>query len=65
MAQGLAVAREIFADRAYTDTGSLVDRSCAGAVLHNVTEVASRALAMISEGAIITEFRQALGCRYR
>ncbi|WGJ13668.1 LamB/YcsF family protein [Methylocapsa sp. D3K7] len=53
--QGLAVAREIFADRAYTDAGSLVERSCAGAVLHNVTEVASRALAMISEGAIITE----------
>ena len=34
---------------------SLVDRSCAGAVLHNVTDIASRALAMISEGAIITE----------
>ncbi len=50
-----AVAREIFADRAYTDAGRLVDRACAGAVLHNVTDVASRALAMISDGAIITE----------
>ncbi|MGH6793897.1 MAG: LamB/YcsF family protein [Methylocella sp.] len=54
LAQGLAVAREIFADRAYTDAGLLADRSCPGAVLHNAGEAASRAAAMVSEGAIIT-----------
>ncbi len=51
---GLKVAREIYADRAYTDTGSLVERSCPGAVLHDAGEVAARVLSMVSEGAIIT-----------
>jgi UPF0271 protein len=51
---GLAVAREIYADRAYTDTGLLVERSCPGAVLHDVANAAARVLAMILEGAIIT-----------
>ena len=54
LAQGLSVAREIFADRAYTDAGGLVERSCPGAVLHDASEVAARVLAMVSEGAIIT-----------
>src|SRR3984893_12126135 len=54
LAQGLAVAREIFADRAYLDCGLLVDRSRPGGVLHDPEEAASRAVAMISEGAIIT-----------
>jgi UPF0271 protein len=53
-AQGLAVAREIYADRAYTDAGCLVERSCPGAVLHEAGEVATRVLAMVVEGAIIT-----------
>jgi UPF0271 protein len=51
---GLKVAREIYADRAYTDTGSLVERSCPGAVLHDAGDVAARVLSMVSEGAIIT-----------
>ncbi|MGH6834869.1 MAG: LamB/YcsF family protein [Methylocella sp.] len=54
LAQGLAVAREIFADRAYTDAGLLVDRSWPGAVLHEAAEAAGRVLAMVLEGAIIT-----------
>ena len=54
LALGLKVAREIYADRAYTDTGSLVERSCLGAVLHDAGEVAARVLSMVSEGAIIT-----------
>ncbi|MGI8570520.1 MAG: LamB/YcsF family protein [Methylocella sp.] len=54
LAQGLAVAREIFADRAYTDAGRLVERSAPGAVLHEAAEAAERVLAMVSEGAIIT-----------
>jgi len=51
---GLKVAREIYADRAYTDTGSLVERSCPDAVLHDARDVAARVLSMVSEGAIIT-----------
>jgi UPF0271 protein len=51
---GLNVAREIYADRAYTDTGSLVERSQPGAVLHDADEVAGRIATMVSEGAIIT-----------
>jgi UPF0271 protein len=53
-AQGLAVVREIYADRAYTDTGFLVERSSPGAVLHDAGDASARALAMVSEGAIIT-----------
>jgi UPF0271 protein len=51
---GLTVAREIFADRAYTDAGLLVARSCPGAVLHDAEEAAARSAAMVANGAIIT-----------
>jgi 5-oxoprolinase (ATP-hydrolysing) subunit A len=54
LAQGLAVAREIYADRAYTDAGLLVERSFPGAVLHDAEEAAARVAAMVLEGAIIT-----------
>jgi 5-oxoprolinase (ATP-hydrolysing) subunit A len=54
LAHGLAVAREIYADRAYTDAGLLVERSCHGAVLHDAEEAAARVLAMVLEGAIVT-----------
>jgi len=54
LAQGLVVAREIFADRAYTEAGLLVDRSAPGAVLHDPEVAAGRAAAMVEEGAIIT-----------
>jgi 5-oxoprolinase (ATP-hydrolysing) subunit A len=54
LAHGLAVAREIYADRAYTDSGLLVERSCPGAVLHDAGDAAERVVAMVLEGAIIT-----------
>jgi 5-oxoprolinase (ATP-hydrolysing) subunit A len=54
LAHGLAIAREIFADRGYTDQAFLVNRSCPGAVLQDPEEAAKRALAMVLEGAIIT-----------
>jgi UPF0271 protein len=54
LTHGLKVAREIYADRAYTDTGHLVERSRPGAVLHDSNEAAGRAAAMVLEGAIIT-----------
>jgi len=53
-AEGLAVAREIYADRAYADDGLLLDRSCPGAVLHDPSEVAERVLAMVEAGAVIS-----------
>jgi UPF0271 protein len=51
---GLPMAREIYADRAYDDTGNLVSRKLPGAVLHDPEEAAERVLAMVSEGAIIS-----------
>jgi 5-oxoprolinase (ATP-hydrolysing) subunit A len=51
---GARIAQEIFADRAYTDDGLLMDRSRAGAVIHDAAEVCARILAMLKEGAIIT-----------
>lgn len=53
-AEGLPVAAEIFADRAYQDNGLLVPRSEPGAVIHDVTEVGRRVIAMIEAGALIS-----------
>jgi UPF0271 protein len=44
---------EIFADRAYNDDGTLVDRSLTGAVIHDAAEAGTRIAKMIKEGAII------------
>ena len=46
---------EIFADRAYNDDGTLVDRSQPGAVIHDPELAGPRMLQMVTEGAIITE----------
>ncbi|WP_299984662.1 LamB/YcsF family protein [uncultured Ruegeria sp.] len=46
---------EIFADRAYNDDGTLVDRSLPGAVIHDPDLAGPRILNMVNEGAIITE----------
>ena len=51
---GLRIAREIYADRAYDNTGNLVSRKLPGAVLHNPEEAAARVQAMVREGAIIS-----------
>jgi UPF0271 protein len=51
---GLRMAREIYADRAYDDTGNLVSRKLPGAVLHDPEEAAARVQAMVREGAIIS-----------
>ena len=48
-------AGEIFADRAYEDDATLVDRSKAGAVLHDADMAAERILNMLREDAIIAE----------
>lgn len=51
---GASWAGEIFADRAYEDDASLVDRRKPGAVLHDPAEVGPRILQMLREKAIIT-----------
>lgn len=47
---GVRVAREIFADRALNADGTLVARSVAGAIIHDVGEVAERSVRMVTEG---------------
>jgi 5-oxoprolinase (ATP-hydrolysing) subunit A len=53
-AAGLAVHQEIFADRGYTEEGQLIARGEPGAMIDATEEAASRVLAMVEEGAIIT-----------
>lgn len=48
-------AGEIFADRAYNDDATLVDRALPGAVLHDAAAAAPRILNMLREDAIIAE----------
>ncbi|WP_296478874.1 LamB/YcsF family protein [Roseinatronobacter sp.] len=51
---GARMAHEIFADRAYTEDGLLMDRRLSGAVIHDPEQVCARVLAMLQAGAIIT-----------
>ena len=52
---GCNYAAEIFADRAYNDDATLVDRSQPGAVIHDAQHAAQRITNMVQAGAIITE----------
>lgn len=52
---GCAYAGEIFADRAYNDDATLVDRKLPGAVIHDPDIAGARMVEMVREGAIITE----------
>lgn len=52
---GCNAACEIFADRAYNDDATLVDRSLPGAVIHDPQIAGARMVDMVREGAIITE----------
>ena len=51
---GLAMAREVFADRTYDDDGTLTSRKKAGAVIHDAEAAAARVLRMLQDGAITT-----------
>ena len=51
-AQGLQVAREIFADRNYLNDGWLVPRTRPDALLHDPKEAAARVLRMLREGKV-------------
>ncbi len=52
---GCLWAGEIFADRAYNDDATLVDRSLPGAVIHDADLAGARMVEMVKAGAIITE----------
>ncbi|WP_050523461.1 LamB/YcsF family protein [Pseudorhodobacter wandonensis] len=51
---GCTWAAEIFADRAYNDDATLVDRSLPDAVIHDPAIAAARMVEMVTAGAIIT-----------
>ena len=61
---GLPVAREIFADRAYTDSGSLVPRSEPKAVLHNSDECIEHIRKIIDAGGLVTVSGKVLKTRF-
>jgi len=52
---GCLWAGEIFADRAYNDDATLVDRSLPGAVIHDADHAGARMVEMVQAGAIITQ----------
>ena len=51
---GLKTASEVFADRAYNDDGSLVNRKLSGAVIHDPVVAVERAVKMAKEGKVIS-----------
>lgn len=53
-AAGLITVAEIFADRGYDEDGQLVRRGLPGAMIEDPEQAATRVLAMVEEGAIIT-----------
>ncbi len=52
---GCRAACEIFADRAYNDDATLVDRNMPGAVIHDPKVAGERVVNMVQAGAIIAE----------
>jgi UPF0271 protein len=51
-AAGLKVAREFFADRAYTPEGTLVSRRLPGSLITDPTQAAERVLEVLEEGSV-------------
>ena len=60
---GCRTACEIFADRAYNDDATLVDRSLPGAVIHDADQAAARMVRMVKAGAILTESGKSIPTR--
>src|SRR5881628_844586 len=52
-ADGLRVAAEVFADRAYEPDGSLASRRKAGSVIHDAAAVVARAIRMVKEHTVV------------
>jgi 5-oxoprolinase (ATP-hydrolysing) subunit A len=51
---GLPMAREIYADRAYAESGNLLPRKTDGAVIHDPIVARDRVLKMLKESAVVT-----------
>jgi 5-oxoprolinase (ATP-hydrolysing) subunit A len=63
-AAGLRVADEVFADRTYTDAGTLTPRSQRGAVLHDTSEAVAHVLRMVERGGLVTASGKLLPCTF-
>ena len=62
-ALGCTWAGEIFADRAYNDDATLLDRSKPGAVIHDAALAGPRIAKMVRDGAIHTESGKAIAAK--
>jgi UPF0271 protein len=51
--EGLRVAAEVFADRAYEPDGSLASRRKPGSVIHDPETVVARAVRMVKDGTVV------------
>jgi 5-oxoprolinase (ATP-hydrolysing) subunit A len=51
---GLNYAPEFFADRSYTDDGTLVPRNIGGSVIHDTNQVIKRVIKLIKENSVVT-----------
>jgi UPF0271 protein len=51
---GLPMAREVFADRTYDDSGNLTSRKVEGAVIHDAALAATRILRMVEDQEVVT-----------
>lgn len=51
---GLPIAREVFADRTYDDSGNLTSRKVEGAVIHDAALAAARVLRMVEDQEVVT-----------
>lgn len=60
---GCKWAGEIFADRAYNDDATLVDRRLDGAVIHDAAVAAPRIVEMLKTNAIITASGKSIPCQ--
>ncbi|HWR31540.1 MAG TPA: 5-oxoprolinase subunit PxpA [Negativicutes bacterium] len=52
--QGVPFVEEAFADRAYTDEGTLVSRKVVGSVVHDITQVVTRVVRMVKDHSVIS-----------
>jgi UPF0271 protein len=60
---GLRTASEVFADRAYTDEGTLVPRSLPGSVIHDRDAAIGRVVGMVKSGTVASINGKEIGIR--
>ena len=52
--EGVPFVEEAFADRAYTEEGSLVSRKVEGSVIHDINEVVTRVVRMVTDKTVVS-----------